>query len=156
MQRKDNLFTNGNHSARSIKERKITMAYEKRTWECGDILTPEAMNHIEDGIQEVSDAQEQGGGGSSVSSLVKTIENTATNVEIEGQGNFESRIAFSQLTGKTVLGVTKILTTSSSVDVTGFVWFSDNSVPTLLVRLHNRNSTVATVTVNGSVTYLDE
>lgn len=36
------------------------MAYTKRVWECEDLLTPEAMNHIEDGIKEISDAQEEG------------------------------------------------------------------------------------------------
>ena len=34
------------------------MSYEKQTWECGDIITAEKMNHIEDGIEEAS----QGGG----------------------------------------------------------------------------------------------
>lgn len=26
------------------------MAYTKQTWECGDIITAEKLNHMEDGI----------------------------------------------------------------------------------------------------------
>lgn len=35
------------------------MAYEKQEWNCGDTITAEKMNHIEDGIANAS----QGGGG---------------------------------------------------------------------------------------------
>ena len=28
------------------------MAYEKQTWECGDVITAEKMNHMEEGISE--------------------------------------------------------------------------------------------------------
>ena len=28
------------------------MAYEKQTWSCGDVVTAEKMNHIENGIEE--------------------------------------------------------------------------------------------------------
>ena len=30
------------------------MAYTKQTWECGDLITADKMNHIEDGIEEAS------------------------------------------------------------------------------------------------------
>lgn len=30
------------------------MAYEKQTWECGDTVTAEKLNHIEEGIEELS------------------------------------------------------------------------------------------------------
>lgn len=36
------------------------MAYEKQTWECGETITAEKLNHIEDGI---ADASNGGGGG---------------------------------------------------------------------------------------------
>ena len=35
------------------------MAYEKQEWNCGDTITAEKMNHIEEGIENAS----QGGGG---------------------------------------------------------------------------------------------
>lgn len=35
------------------------MAYEKQTWECGETITAEKLNHIEDGIASAS----SGGGG---------------------------------------------------------------------------------------------
>lgn len=35
------------------------MAYEKQTWECGETITAEKLNHIEDGIADAS----SGGGG---------------------------------------------------------------------------------------------
>ena len=35
------------------------MAYTKQTWENGDVITAEKLNHIESGIEEAS----QGGGG---------------------------------------------------------------------------------------------
>lgn len=34
------------------------MAYKKKTWECGETITADALNHMEDGIAEAS----QGGG----------------------------------------------------------------------------------------------
>lgn len=30
------------------------MAYTKKTWECGETITADALNHIEDGIEEAS------------------------------------------------------------------------------------------------------
>lgn len=39
------------------------MAYEKQTWACGDIVTAEKLNHMEDGIAEANECCEQGGGG---------------------------------------------------------------------------------------------
>lgn len=30
------------------------MAYEKQTWECGETITAEKLNHIEDGIESAS------------------------------------------------------------------------------------------------------
>lgn len=36
------------------------MAYEKQTWECGETITVEKLNHIENGIADAS----SGGGGS--------------------------------------------------------------------------------------------
>lgn len=38
------------------------MAYEKQTWECGETITAEKLNHIEDGIASAS----SGGGGTLV------------------------------------------------------------------------------------------
>lgn len=38
------------------------MAYEKQTWECGETITAEKLNHIENGI---ADASSGGGGGTS-------------------------------------------------------------------------------------------
>lgn len=38
------------------------MAYEKQTWECGETITAEKLNHIEDGIESASS-----GGGYSAS-----------------------------------------------------------------------------------------
>ena len=35
------------------------MAYEKQVWQCGDTITADKMNHIEEGIENAS----QGGGG---------------------------------------------------------------------------------------------
>lgn len=37
------------------------MAYEPTTWACGDIVTAEKLNNIEDGIQEALDCCEGGG-----------------------------------------------------------------------------------------------
>lgn len=56
------------------------MAYVKHEWECGDILTPELMNHIEEGIEEAS---QSGGGGSSpkfvvLSGTVENVNNGST------------------------------------------------------------------------------
>ena len=31
------------------------MAYEKQTWACGEIITADKMNHIENGIKQLSD-----------------------------------------------------------------------------------------------------
>lgn len=39
------------------------MAYTKQNWECGDLITAEKMNHIEDGIAE-------GGGGGKIFQIV--------------------------------------------------------------------------------------
>ena len=30
------------------------MAYEKQEWKCGDVVTAEKLNHMEDGITEAS------------------------------------------------------------------------------------------------------
>ena len=30
------------------------MAYTKQNWECGDLITADKMNHIEDGIEDAS------------------------------------------------------------------------------------------------------
>lgn len=30
------------------------MAYEKQTWACGDTITADKMNHIEEGIENAS------------------------------------------------------------------------------------------------------
>lgn len=30
------------------------MAYTKQTWECGDTITAEKLNHMEDGIADAS------------------------------------------------------------------------------------------------------
>ena len=38
------------------------MAYTKQNWECGDLITADKMNHIEDGIEAAS----QGGGGDTI------------------------------------------------------------------------------------------
>lgn len=43
------------------------MAYEKQTWECGETITAEKLNHIEDGIADAS----SGGGGTSEPLIVK-------------------------------------------------------------------------------------
>ena len=43
------------------------MAYNPTTWECGDTITAEKLNNIEDGIQEALECC--GGGGGSASSL---------------------------------------------------------------------------------------
>ena len=48
------------------------MAYTKQNWECGDLITADKMNHIEDGIEEAS----SGGG-----SLIVTVTSREATVE---------------------------------------------------------------------------
>ena len=44
------------------------MAYEKQTWECGEVISAEKLNHIEDGIEEASQ------GGSVEPMIVRAID----------------------------------------------------------------------------------
>lgn len=44
------------------------MAYTKQTWNTGDIITAEKLNHIEDGLEELL-----GGGGYEISNPILTI-----------------------------------------------------------------------------------
>lgn len=37
------------------------MAYEKQNWKCGDIVSAEKLNHMEDGIAEALECCESGG-----------------------------------------------------------------------------------------------
>lgn len=78
------------------------MAYEKQTWECGDILTPEAMNHIEQGIKDVSDAQEQGGGGNTFKT--KSVHPTES-ITVPANTFAYAMFPLSELEGKTILGI---------------------------------------------------
>lgn len=38
------------------------MAYEPNTWECGDIVTADKLNNLEEGVQEALECCEGGGG----------------------------------------------------------------------------------------------
>lgn len=53
------------------------MAYEKQTWECGDVVTAEKLNHIEEGIESASES-----GGDTVETKIVTI--TASGTERSG------------------------------------------------------------------------
>lgn len=57
------------------------MAYTKQNWECGDLITADKMNHIEDGIEDAS----SGGG----SLIVTVTSRTATAEECSGGGYVE-------------------------------------------------------------------
>lgn len=57
------------------------MAYTKQNWECGDLITADKMNHIEDGIEGAS----SGGG----SLIVTVTDRTATAEECPGGGYVE-------------------------------------------------------------------
>ena len=46
------------------------MAYEKQNWVCGDTLTAEKLNHMEQGIEDAS----QSGGGSEIVNMTTTID----------------------------------------------------------------------------------
>lgn len=46
------------------------MAYEKQVWECGDVVTAEKLNHIEEGIESAS---ESGGGTVEVIKIAENI-----------------------------------------------------------------------------------
>lgn len=37
------------------------MAYERTTWECGDIVTAEKLNNLEDGVEEALECCSGGG-----------------------------------------------------------------------------------------------
>lgn len=54
------------------------MSYEKQTWECGEIITAEKLNHIEDGLEEASRG---GGGGGDVSTPLIVNASTQDNFE---------------------------------------------------------------------------
>lgn len=58
------------------------MAYEPKTWACGDTITAEALNHLERGVEEAS----QGGGGYECNEEYETIfeGSVTTIVEVEG------------------------------------------------------------------------
>ena len=47
------------------------MAYTKQTWECGDTITADKLNHMEDGIEECC-------GGGSAPLIVEVVEYTPT------------------------------------------------------------------------------
>ena len=46
------------------------MAYEKQTWQCGEVVTADKLNHMEDGIEQAS----QGGGGDASTVTMHTID----------------------------------------------------------------------------------
>lgn len=53
------------------------MAYERQTWECGDTITAEKLNHIENGIEEASSGGDAGYECTSAS-VSETVTTTAT------------------------------------------------------------------------------
>lgn len=61
------------------------MAYEKQTWQCGDVVTAEKLNHIENGLEELS----QSGGGYSCTESTSLIfeETVTTEVDAESSGS---------------------------------------------------------------------
>lgn len=63
------------------------MAYKRHDWECGDVVTAELLNNIEDGIEE---ALECCGGGGGSAKLV--LEERAATVEECANGGFVSII----------------------------------------------------------------
>ena len=48
------------------------MAYEKQTWQCGETITADKLNHMEDGIEECCS------GGGSAPLIVEVVEYTPT------------------------------------------------------------------------------
>lgn len=50
-----------------MNDKEIIMAYEKQTWQCGDVVTADKLNHIEDGLEELS---QSGGGSALVANIV--------------------------------------------------------------------------------------
>lgn len=42
------------------------MAYTKQNWQCGDVVTDEKMNHIEQGIADAHECCESGGDGGAI------------------------------------------------------------------------------------------
>ena len=92
------------------------MAYEKQTWQTGDVITQEKLNHMEDGIANV-------GGGAE---FVKLIENAnlsfGENQSYAGGGKaFVDGKTFGELIGnKTVIGF--MCTELTRTDGTEGVW----------------------------------
>lgn len=95
------------------------MAYEKKTWECGETITAEALNHMEDGIEEAS----QGG-----------AEPLLVNAVYSGEGRYdlnktfgEIRVAFNS--GRVVI-ITRDLSSETedrvTVDIVQAVLFEIN------------------------------
>lgn len=127
------------------------MAYVKHEWECGDILTPELMNHIEDGIEEASAAS------SPVSSKVRTVAKT-TNVTVQASERRPFEVSFSELQGKTFLGILGVLPNNLDVNVVTFNgdYDAEDESFIVMVQLYNPTSATITTSVDVTVTYLDE
>lgn len=121
------------------------MAYEKQTWECGDTITAEKLNHMEDGIEGASNVS------GSVRTVTKSIEVTAQSHE---RRPFE--VSFSELQGKTFLGILGVFPQNMDLDVV--IFNGDYDTDGFIVMAQVYNSTSATITTNVSitVTYLDE
>ena len=58
------------------------MAYEPKEWVCGETITADALNHIEEGIEECC-----GGASGVVLEVVETRDATAEELEVQGCGD---------------------------------------------------------------------
>lgn len=79
------------------------MAYEKQTWNCGDTITADKLNHIEDGIADAS-----GGGGSDIFTVNLTIDPESPSQSPTVDKTF-AEIKSAILSGKNVLANIKTI-----------------------------------------------
>ena len=99
------------------------MAYEKKTWETGEVITADGLNHIEDGVQEALAS-----GGSDVLVTHITTDITASTEQIDGDMTYTEideallagKVVFLQVTyemGGDVFGITPLLIIKTTSNV---------------------------------------
>lgn len=69
------------------------MAYEKQEWKCGDTLTADKLNHMEQGIE---DASQSGGGSEIVNATMATDENNCFVITLDKTASELYDIVFTQ------------------------------------------------------------
>lgn len=141
------------------------MAYEPKTWECGDVVTADALNHIEQGIAE------SGGGTVEVSKIkigtanggftnfkyadADTPTSTKNETGFNGSGQMNGSEVLELIGNKTIVNIEVLLATneeptkSYTLDGIAFGTSNDNTPVDLALASREELASIVSCVVTG-------